>query len=169
MNSQLTESNIVLRPVGPGDHEFLLGVYATTRTEEMAVVPWTDEQREAFVRSQFLAQQDYYGKKYQTANHDIILTSDRRVGHLYVARLGGEIRIVDLTLLPTERNRGIGSYLIRQLLVEAQQEEKKTRIYVEEFNPSLRLFERFGFRTSEQQGIHLLLEWTPAANTEPCV
>jgi RimJ/RimL family protein N-acetyltransferase len=151
-------ANITLRPVGPDDYDFLVELYGSTRAEEMALVPWTDEQRHAFIQSQFAAQQDYYAQKYPAANHDIIASNDRPVGRLYVARLDHEIRIVDLTLLPAERNVGIGTYLIEQLLDEANQSGKITRIYVEEFNPSLRLFERLGFSPSEQHGIHLLMQ-----------
>jgi len=152
--------NITLRPVGPDDHDFLVEVYASTRAEELALVPWTKEQQQAFIRSQFAAQQDHYAKKYPAASHDIIVCKGRQVGRLYVARLDHEIRIVDITVLPSEQNGGIGSYLIKQLLDEAKRTGKITRIYIEEFNPSLRLFERLGFLRSEQHGIHLLMEWT---------
>jgi len=162
MSSQHPEpANITLRPVAADDYEFLVEVYGSTRAEELALVPWTTEQQQAFVRSQFAAQQDHYAKKYPTASHDIIMSDNRPVGRLYVARLDQEIRIVDLTLLPAERNAGIGSYLIKQLLNEANLSGKVTRIYVEEFNPSLRLFERLGFSPSEQHGIHLLLQCNP--------
>lgn len=161
MSSQ-SPSNISLRPVGPDDYDFLLQVYASTRAEEMALVPWTNEQRQAFVRSQFNAQQDFYARKYPGASHDIIMSNGRATGQLYVARLDQEIRIVDVALLPAERNVGIGSYLIKQLLDEARRTGKVTRIYVEEFNPSLRLFQRLGFSLSEQHGIHLLMEWIPS-------
>jgi len=154
-------TNITLRPVAPDDYDFLVEVYGSTRAEELALVPWTAEQQLAFVRSQFAAQQDHYAKKYPAASHDIIMSDDRPVGRLYVARLDQEIRIVDITLLPAERNAGIGSYLIRQLLDEANRSGKITRIYVEEFNPSLRLFERLNFSPSEQHGIHLLLQCNP--------
>ena len=161
MSNQSPEpSSITLRPVGPDDQEFLLEVYASTRAEELALVPWTSEQRDIFVRSQFAAQQEHYSQKYPAASHDVILFEGRQVGRLYVARLDREIRIVDITLLPGERNAGIGSYLLRQLLDEANRSRKVTRIYVEEFNPSLRLFERLGFSPSEQHGIHLLLQWS---------
>jgi len=158
--STQSRSNITLRPVGSDNHDFLVEVYGSTRAEELALVPWTTEQQQAFVRSQFAAQQDHYAKTYPAASHDIIMSNDRPVGRLYVARLDHEIRIVDITLLPDERNAGIGSYLIKQLLDEASRSGKVTRIYVEEFNPSLRLFERLGFKPTEQQGIHLLLQWS---------
>lgn len=163
MSSQSpTLSDIMLRPVGPDDHEFLLEVYRSTRAEELALVPWTSEQQQVFIRSQFAAQQDYYAQKYPTANHDIIVSDNRQVGRLYVARLDHEIRIVDITLLPGERNAGIGSHLLKQLLVEAERTGRAVKIYVEEFNPSLHLFQRLGFSPSEQQGIHVLMQWNPS-------
>lgn len=155
-------ANITLRPVSSDDYDFLVEVYGSTRAGEMALVPWTEEQRQAFVRSQFTAQQDHYAKTYPAASHDIIVSDGRQVGRLYVARLDHEIRIIDITLLPAERNAGIGSYLVKQLLDEANRTGKVVRIYVEEFNPSLRLFERLGFAPSEQHGIHLLLQWNPS-------
>jgi GNAT superfamily N-acetyltransferase len=161
MISQSSElSNITLRPAGPDDYEFLVEVYSSTRAEELALVPWNNEQRDAFIRSQFNAQQEHYLKTYPAATHDIIVSNGRPVGRLYVARLDHEIRIIDITLLPAERNVGIGSYLIKQLLDDAKQTGKITRIYVEEFNPSLRLFQRLGFSPSEQHGFHLLLQWS---------
>ena len=170
MSSQSPEgSNITLRPVGPDDRDFLIEVYGSTRAEELALVPWSNEQRQAFIRSQLGAQQEHYLKTYPGASHDIILFESRQVGRLYVARLDREIRIIDITLLPAERNAGIGSYLIKQLLVEAERTGRAVRIYVEEFNPSLRLFERLGFSPSEQHGIHLLMQWSAGqdAHTSP--
>ena len=160
-------ANITLRPVSADDYDFLVALYGSTRAEEMAMVPWTTEQQETFIRLQFAAQQDHYAEKYPTASHDIIVCDDRPVGRLYVARLDQEIRIIDITLLPAERNAGIGSHLLRQLLDEANGSGKITRIYVEEFNPSLRLFERLGFSPSEQHGIHLLLQCNPSQHHTP--
>jgi len=160
-------ANIKLRPVSADDYDFLVALYGSTRAEEMAMVPWTTEQQETFIRLQFAAQQDHYAKKYPTASHDVIVCDDRPVGHLYVARLDQEIRIVDITLMPAERNAGIGSRLLEQLLDEANGSGKITSIYVEEFNPSLRLFERLGFSPSEQHGIHLLLQCNPSQHHTP--
>lgn len=162
MSSQsAVPAEVTLRPVEPDDLDFLIEVYGSTRADELALAPWTAEQCQAFVRSQFIASQEHYAKTYPGARHDVILSNGRRVGRLYVARLDQEMRIIDLTLLPAERHSGVGSYLIQQLLDEAKSTGKLVRIYVEEFNPSLQLFERFGFTRREQQGIHVLMEKTP--------
>jgi len=153
-------STITVRPVQPDDVSFLLLLYASTRADELALVPWTDEQRHAFVSMQFSAQQDHYLKQYPQAIHDIVVVDERPIGHLYVARLEHEMRIIDLTIVPEQRNAGVGSFLLRRLLDEASLAAKAVRIYVEDFNPSLRLFERLGFKPVDQAGMHLLLEWT---------
>lgn len=155
-------SAITCRPVGPDDHAFLLAVYGSTRADEMALVPWSADQKDAFVKMQFAGQQEHYENTFPTASHQIILSRGRPVGRVYVARLEQEIRIVDITLMPAERNAGIGSFLLRGLIDEAGTVGKVVRIYVEEFNPSIRFFERLNFKPVEQHGIHLLLEWSPA-------
>lgn len=162
LNNPVTkrEPRIELSPVDATDEAFLLDVYASTRAEEMALVPWTEEQRRAFVKMQFKAQQADYSKAYPEATHDIILENDRPVGRLYVDRLDTEIKIIDLTILPRERNGGIGSYLIRGLLAEAAGTGKIVTVYVESFNPSLRLFKRLRFSETDQIGIHLLMQWS---------
>jgi GNAT superfamily N-acetyltransferase len=168
VDSQATDqspafSSITCRPVGLDDYAFLVEVYASTRADEMALVPWNADQRQAFVRMQFASQQEHYQNTFPTASHQIILSNGRPVGRLYVARLEQEIRIVDITLMPSERNAGIGSSLLSGLLDEAGRVGKVVRIYVENYNSSLRLFERLNFKPIEQHGIHLLLEWSPNA------
>jgi len=155
-----TCSSVTLRPVVAADEPLLLEIFASTRAEEMAMVPWTREQQEAFVRMQFAAQQEHYGKLEPDANHDIILLNGRPVGRLYVARTEAKIEIMDITVLPQERNAGIGSGLIKALMDEATR-STPLRIYVESYNPSLRLFERLGFRPVGDEGVHLLMEWVP--------
>ena len=169
MNNHSQTSNVLsrvtLRPAGPADESLLLEIYASTRAEEMAMVPWTPEQQQAFVKMQFTAQQEHYRKLQPGASHDIIMFKDRSVGRLYVARTEERIEIMDVALLPQERNAGIGSYLIKGLMNEATYSSRPLRIYVESFNPSLRLFERLGFKPVEEHGIHQLMEWAPNSSS----
>jgi ribosomal protein S18 acetylase RimI-like enzyme len=154
---------IILRPAGPEDEQFLYQVYASTRAEEMARVPWEPAQQEAFLRMQFDAQLQHYRTHNPEASHDLILRDGVPIGRLYVARREREIRILDITLLPDFRHQGIGTPLIKELMVEAAGAGQPLTIYVESFNPSLRLFERLGFKKIEDDGINRLMEWRAAA------
>ncbi len=61
-------------------------------------------------------------------------------------------------MLPELRNNGIGSKVLNGVMDEARKAGKPVTIYVETYNPSLRLFERLGFRQSRTEGIHYLLQ-----------
>ena len=151
--------SITFRSIGPDDEAFLLRVYASTRTDELDRVPWNETQREAFLKMQFDAQHHDYHQRYPDAAYDVILVNQEPVGRLYVARLDEQIRIIDVTILPEHRNAGSGSSIIKSLLAEAANSGKPVRIYVESFNPSLRLFERLGFTRVDEHGVHFLMEW----------
>ena len=154
-----TNSTISTRPIKQDDTPLLLELYASTRAEELALVPWTVEQRQAFVSMQFAAQQDHYQKQYPGATHEMVLVNERPIGQIYVAQLEDEVRIIDFTIMPDQRNAGVGSFLLRRLLDEAALVARVVRIYVEDFNSSLRLFERMGFKPVDKEGMHILMEW----------
>ena len=67
----------------------------------------------------------------------------------------------DITIAPESRNAGIGSLVLRTILEEADLSGKPVTIYVESFNPSLRLFQRLGFQIASQDSFQLLLERPP--------
>ncbi len=150
---------IKLRAAKPADDDFLLSVYASTRADEMERVPWTSEQKEAFVKMQFAAQKSHYAAAFPQASHDLIYVDETAVGRIYLDRGPELFHILDVTVLPQYRNQGIGSTLLGRLLAEAGQSDKAVTIYVESFNPSVRLFERLGFQKAEEKGFQLLMKW----------
>ena len=149
------------RPIRPDDAAFLYEVYASTRSEELAVVDWNEAQKAAFLSMQFTAQHQFYQEHYTKTDFLIILRDAVPVGRLYVARWQDEIRIVDIALLPPYRNAGIGTAILRDLLAEAAVAHKPVRIHVEKFNPALRLYERLGFTPIADKGVYLFMEWSP--------
>ena len=153
--------SITLRPVSPDDESFLLELYASTRADELALTNWDERQRKAFVEMQFAAQQHYYRTQFAGAEHSIILMGDRPAGRLYVARRPEEIRILDITVAVEDRGAGVGSSTLKELIREAEESGASVRIYVERFNPSLRLFERLGFSSIQETPSHFLMEWRP--------
>jgi len=156
-------ASVTVRPVEAADEAFLYQVYASTREEELAVLDWDAAQKDAFLRMQFAAQHHHYREHYPDAAFQVILADDRPAGRLYVDRWPGEIRIVDIALLPQFRNSGIGTLLLQDLLAEAQLAGKPVSIHVERFNPARRLYERLGFLTIADEGVYLLMEWSPGA------
>src|ERR1041385_5757351 len=155
--------SITLRDATESDEPFLREVYATTRAKEMALVPWTDEQKTAFLKFQFDAQASYYRAQNPTAAFQVICHGDEPIGRLYVVREATEIRILDVTLLPDYRGQGFGSRLIDELLNEAIAAKKSLTIWVEADNPSQSLFRRKGFLMVQEEGFNQLLEFRSVA------
>lgn len=153
-----------LRPERPDDDEFLFRLYAESRAAELAVAPWTEAEKDAFLHSQFQLQRSHYRLYYAEARFDVIEHEGRPVGRLYVHRGAHEIRLMDIALIPAYRNRGWGSELIRRLTEEAEADSKTISLYVEADNPARRLYGRMGFRPIGEHGPYLLMERRPASN-----
>lgn len=151
---------ISLRPVEPDDEDFLCDVYGSTRAAELAMTPWDEEQRAAFVRFQFAAQQQYYKSEYPRAEHHIVTVADEPIGRIYIDRRGEEIRILDLTILPGGRSEDVGASLLKNLMAEAEPERPLT-IHLDVFSPARDLFTRLGFVSVSENGMHTLYEWRP--------
>lgn len=146
------------RPARDEDHEFLFRVYAATREDELASVPWPPEQKEAFLRMQFEAQHAYYQEHYAGSDFLVVLVDGEPAGRLYLARWVREHRIVDIAILPEHRNRGIGTRLLSDIIAEADAAGKPVSIHVEMHNPVRRLYDRLGFAPVEERGMYLLME-----------
>jgi GNAT superfamily N-acetyltransferase len=158
------DPRITLRPITPDDMEFLLRVYHSTREEELAmVVDWTAEMKNAFIYQQFNAQHAWYQEHYQGATFDVILIDGAPAGRLYIHRRSKEIRLVDITLLPEFRKGGLGTSILHDLMAEGKAAGKPVTIHVEIYNPAMRLYQRLGFRPTEERGPYVLMEWSPSS------
>lgn len=155
--------SVTRRPIGEQDMDFLLHLYASTREEELAVVPWSPDQKMAFLRQQFDAQHRHYQEYCAGAAFDLLLVDGRPAGRLYVERDPKEIRIVDIALMPEFRGRGIGTGLMTELFAEADASGRPIAIHVEVNNPARRWYDRLGFQSVGEAGVYLLMERAPAA------
>ncbi len=148
------------RPVTPEDNEFLYELYKTMRAMEMGLVDWDDNQKEQFLQMQFQAQQTHYQTTFPTAEHQIILLDGHPIGRIYVDRNANEIRLLDIILLPTHRNLGIGTTYLQQLQHDAADKNVPVRFYVWQFNhDAQRFYHRLGFQTVAEAGAYIQMEW----------
>ena len=152
---------ITLRPITEQDRDFLYRLYASTREDEMALVPWGEAEKQAFLKMQFAAQHKYYHQQFRQAEFQLILLDDEPIGRLYVDRRTDEIRLIDIALLPEHRRKGIGSRLLKKTLAEGQRAGQPVRIHVESYNPALHLYYRLGFQKIGDTGVYCLMEWSP--------
>ncbi len=154
-------SDIYFEAISTKDMAFLAELYCSTRWEEVRQAPWDDQQRIDFLNQQFEAQHQHYSTHYPNAEKLLIKKDSRNIGRIYVDRDAVSICLIDVALLTAERGTGLGSLLLKELLLEAQETSKKVVIHVENFNPAYQWYLRHGFEQVEDKGVYQYMEWYP--------
>ena len=157
----LSSQGFALRAETASDIPFLLRLYASTREEELAAVPWSDEQKRQFLALQFQAQRTHYRKYFADCAFDVIERSGEPAGRLYLQVRRTQLHIIDVTLLPAWRRRGIGTAILKELQETGRARRKGVGIMVEKFNPAMQLYRRLGFSDLADHGVYLEMEWLP--------
>ena len=142
--ADLASQGFRLRPETDADTPFLMRLYASTREEELRPVPWSDEEREAFLVSQFQAQRHHYRTHIPGCSFDVLERHGKPMGRLYLQARQTQLHIVDIALSDACRGRGIGTAILKALQTAAGAQGKGVGIFVEKFN--IRLVTSFGER-----------------------
>jgi ribosomal protein S18 acetylase RimI-like enzyme len=148
--------NLTLVTEAETDIPFLLGLYANARAAELAPVPWTNQQKQQFLESQFMLQRKHYYQFFQEASFDLILLNGIPVGRFYVHR-GIELHVMDIIVSPEYQQRGIAKWLFHQLLLEAENANLDISLHVEINNFAKDWYARLGFIEVEDEtnGIYM--------------
>jgi GNAT superfamily N-acetyltransferase len=154
-----------LQSATAGDAEFLYRVYAGTRTLEMALTGWGREKTGQFLRSQFQLQDTHYHRYYSNPFFYIIYNGRRRMGRLYINRGKEEMRIIDISLLPEYREKGIGTCILKDIIKESEAAGLPVSLHIEPANPARRLYEKLGFIVTGEVGGRYFMERTVRAAT----
>ncbi|MFY8135618.1 MAG: GNAT family N-acetyltransferase [Aquimonas sp.] len=152
-----------LRAVTPADEAWLCELYASTRSAEMAAVPWPEAAKRSFLDQQFALQRAHFEQHYSEASFLAILAPETHspIGRYYVLEAASpEHLVVDIALFPHWQNQGIGSTLIRQSQARAADSGAALGLHVLKHNPSaLRLYRRLGFEVVSDEGMHWRMRW----------
>ena len=112
MPAALVSGGFALRPETGDDIAFLSALFASTREDELALVPWTPEQKQAFLAGQFKAQRHHYRTYNADCAFGVITHRDQPIGRLYLECGRRRIHIVDIALMPDWRAQGIGTAIL---------------------------------------------------------
>lgn len=152
-----------LRPERDEDIPFLMTLYASTRDAELAPVPWSAEQKAAFVVHQFDAQRHHYRTFFPSTAFDVLESGGVPFGRLYVDVRVTHVHVIDIALVPQARGKGLGTALMTALQDYARDLGMGLDLFVEAYNPARRLYQRLGFFDIADHGIQIEMEWLPGA------
>lgn len=154
---------LALREAGADDLPFLLSLYCDVRSPEVVAWNWPADKREAFLLMQFDAQRRSYEAAYPQAAHHIVFSGGVPIGRRLVAVTPEGMHLVDIALLASCRNRGMGTRLIRQLMDECGAVGGALSLQVLRGNPALRLYKRMGFGETDADAMYITMQWTAGA------
>jgi ribosomal protein S18 acetylase RimI-like enzyme len=155
------EFGIAYRTFADEDLPFVGELYASTRREEVAMTGWPPEMQEAFLAQQHEAQHSHYAFHFADAEWLIIERDGEAIGRLYLRDLTDSLHIIDISLMPQHRQKGVGAAIMQDVLDHARSLGKGLSIHVEKNNPARSLYARLGFEFVEDRGVYDFLRAPP--------
>ena len=145
-----SELSVTRRSMNGDDMEFLYRVYVSTR-DDIAQAPVSEEQKQALYWHQFESQHVHYQKYFKGSEFDVVLVNGKPAGRVYVHQTDDEIRIVDLSLLPEFRGKGVGEKVLSEIFEQADRCNKPLRLRVDPNKPALKWYLGLGFQKIEEE------------------
>jgi GNAT superfamily N-acetyltransferase len=152
------------------DIDFLKQLYFSRRAHEFSQLGLPQAALHALLEQQFGAQQRHYRSVYSHGEFLIVMLAagGEPVGRLCLSRDASEILVVDIAVLPAQRNKGLGSALLKAILVEADAKKCAVGLHVDPRSPALRLYQRLGFAAQHLNGADLYMRIEPNITAAPC-
>lgn len=159
-------SNASLRACTEADDAFVYEVFCTTWATEVAALPNQNLARHV-LRIQHIAQERRFAARYPQHQRYLVLEDGAPAGRFYVHETASMIRVVDLTLMPAYRDRGIGTRILHDLLRHAEAAGQSITLRVERRNErATMLYSSLGFDLVTVDDLDNHFEWHPASVTK---
>lgn len=153
----------MLRPARLDDLSFLRELYCSFREDELARIPWSQNDKRAFLDQQFDLQHRYYIAAFPQTEFLIIEKDGISVGRLYINLSADIWHIIDIGLMPEWRGQGLGCATMRAIQDAAMTGESLGIVlHVDRNNRrAYDLYQALGFTDTETTDTHIGMEWRP--------
>lgn len=143
---------IALRPATLEDSRFAYRLKKSALGEYVARVwGWNED-----------FQLDLHEQGFKAEGTDIIVYDGNDVGLARVEREPDNIYVRHLYVLPAAQSKGIGGYVMRQILEDARQANLPVRLHVLKVNTRAKAFyEKLGFTATQETDTHHRMETSP--------
>ena len=139
-----------LRHADRDDEEFLFALHrAAMRAYVEATWGWDEHWQRA-----------HFARAYKPGRHAVVVRTGpvpADIGRISLTRHWRRIFLRDVELIAVERNRGLGSAMIRAVLALAGKEGREVELLVLKCNPAQQLYARLGFEILADDGERLTM------------
>jgi putative hydrolase of the HAD superfamily len=109
-------------------------------------------------------QRDFHTTDWEDARPEIIQYDGKPIGTILVTEVGEYYKIRQFFILPEYQNRGIGTYILKNILDKADRSGRLTRLTCLKNSPAASLYHRHGFHTTGSDEYFNYMERKPAGN-----
>lgn len=148
--------DIHVREAGPADVSFARALYFETMREMIESNFGWDQRR----------QEESFAEWFDLREVGIIVTDDRDVGWMQSSTNEHEVFLGSLYVRPEMQRRGIGTHILRNLIVQCSQSSKALTLAVMKANPAIHLYERLGFRVTHEDQYKFYMRVHPVETPE---
>jgi N-acetylglutamate synthase-like GNAT family acetyltransferase len=127
------------------DLELLYDIFRNTLGPYVAQTwgAWDDE-----------AQRKRFKETTRVEEHRVLELDGQPIGCLWLTESATEVALARIFILPPFQNRGIGTEIMKELTMDADDKQVPVRLKVLRVNPARRLYERLGFETISEDATH---------------
>ena len=148
-------TTITLRDAIERDLEFLYELHRETLKEYIDQTWGWDENW----------QQAHFRDRFDLSRKSIIQQDGNPIGCLAVLDEGNHIYLSYIALKPALQNKGIGTMLIQDVLERGQRANKPVTLKVLKINPARKLYERLGFKVTQESETHYFMTAEPKSGS----
>lgn len=143
-----------------GERDFLLDLYSTSRSHEVAGFGWDPPAIRSFLSTQFDAREKVYKLQFPHAEDRVISVGSVKAGRIFVDRSPSDIHLIDIAILPEFRMQGIATALIMSLLSEARERSCPVSLKVDKSsNDAISVYRKTGFKITSESQLMLEMKW----------
>jgi ribosomal protein S18 acetylase RimI-like enzyme len=156
--------DILLKERTENDSEFFMELFGEIKSSELHLDTWPEQIRHQMIVMQFQAFEKYMKAEFPESVDFLITYQSENAGRLQLNKNEEGIRIINISLLPSFRNLGIGSAIIQDILSESNSKGISVYLEVDKINPALNLYSRLGFKIIGENEIKYSMIYSPEKN-----
>lgn len=159
LSRTLTGRGLDLRVARDHDRAPITEFYRQVRAPEFTALPWPPEHLHTLLDQQQALQRRHYESAY-AQQVELLVKSEQTVqGRIWLARLPGLVRIIEIVMLPARRGQGLGTDILRAIQRTAASDRLNVDLHVRGDNPAVALYTRLGFvvTATESDGTHRMI------------
>lgn len=153
--------DISLKESTDHDSEFFIELFGEIKNSELHLGMWPEPIKSQMIMMQYYAFMQTMKTEFPDHKDYLICFQSKKAGRLQLEKDVKGFRIMNISLLSSFRNKGIGTTIINGLIDDANQKKIPIFLDVDLVNPAFHLYQRLGFEIIQQNEIRYSMKYLP--------